>query len=159
MSAEYGWIVTIDYLCTLDAVADDIGSDVGTFGPRDISESIKLALQKNEPLTAETITDAQILQMFNEDHEVAAIDLTVATRPGWSERERRDAREHCAKIFNALGWKWRCKDADGEVYYEGRYIGPEDDSMFGPLEDFAKPNAGAIEIEYLNRVTQVWETL
>lgn len=55
--------------------------------------------------------------------------------------------------------RWRCKDADGEIYYEGRYIGPEDNNLFGPLEDFATPNAGAIDIAYFNPQTQAWEAL
>lgn len=45
--------------------------------------------------------------------------------------------------------RWRCRDDDGELYYEGRFIGPES-QMFGPLEDFATPDAGATTIEYLD---------
>ena len=55
--------------------------------------------------------------------------------------------------------RWRCKDGDGEVYYEGRYIGPGDERMFGPLQDFATPDAGASDIEYLNTDTGQWEAL
>lgn len=64
-----------------------------------------------------------------------------------------------------LGWfplavvHWRCLDADGLVYYEGRYIGPGDERMFGPLEDFATPNAGATSIEYLDQDTGRWVPL
>lgn len=54
--------------------------------------------------------------------------------------------------------RWRARDDDGELYYEGRYIGP-DDHTFGPLEDFATPNAGATSIEYLNEDTDTWEAL
>lgn len=54
---------------------------------------------------------------------------------------------------------WRTKDSDGELYYEGRYIGPDNERMFGPLEDFAMPDAGASEIEYLNPDTGAWEAL
>jgi len=53
---------------------------------------------------------------------------------------------------------WRCKDDDGELYYEGRFIGLDSD-MFGPLEDFAQPDAGATVIEYLNPDTNAWEAL
>lgn len=54
---------------------------------------------------------------------------------------------------------WRAKDSDGELYYEGRYLGPHDDRMFGPLLDFALPDAGASDIEYLNPDTNKWEAL
>src|SRR3954463_12887824 len=49
-------------------------------------------------------------------------------------------------------WRWRCLDDDGELYYEGRFIGDEI-RMFAPLEDFAQPDAGATTIEYLNAET------
>lgn len=48
------------------------------------------------------------------------------------------------------GRSWRAYDADGELMYSGRYIGPENESMFGPLEDFATPNVGATTIKYKN---------
>jgi hypothetical protein len=50
-------------------------------------------------ITAETITDEQILALFNAD-EIAAIDLAVATRPGWSAKDRLKARALCAAAFN-----------------------------------------------------------
>ena len=51
-------------------------------------------------VTVDTITDNQILALFNAD-EIAAIELTVATRPGWSADDRYEARARCAEIFNA----------------------------------------------------------
>jgi len=51
-------------------------------------------------LTAATITDDQIRELFYAD-EIAAIELTVATLPGWSTEDRREARAHCAELFNA----------------------------------------------------------
>lgn len=44
-----------------------------------------------------------------------------------------------------LPHKFRMKDDDGEVYYEGR---SSDDSSFAPLDHFGMPNAGATSIEY-----------
>ncbi len=44
--------------------------------------------------------------------------------------------------------RWRCKDADGELCYGGIFIGP-DEYMFAPLDDFCKPDAGAVTIEYM----------
>lgn len=55
--------------------------------------------------------------------------------------------------------RWRCLDDDGEVYYEGRYIGSGEADGFGPLEDFARPDAGATTIEYLNPANGQWEAL
>ena len=51
-------------------------------------------------LTADTITDAQINELFHAD-EIAAIELTVATLPGWSAKDRQETRAHCAELFNA----------------------------------------------------------
>lgn len=51
-------------------------------------------------LTAATITDDQIRELFHAD-EIAAIELTVATLPGWSSEDRRETRERCAELFNA----------------------------------------------------------
>lgn len=53
--------------------------------------------------------------------------------------------------------RWRCMDDDGELYYEGRFIGPES-RIFAPLEDFAMPDAGATTIEYL-APSGAWEAL
>lgn len=62
----------------------------------------------------------------------------------------------CLREGSAECKRWRCKDDDGNVYYEGRLIGEE---SFGPLDDFASPNAGATTIEYLNQETQTWSVL
>jgi hypothetical protein len=57
------------------------------------------------------------------------------------------------------GKSWRAYDDDGTLLYTGRYIGPlGGDEMFGPLEDFAMPNAGATTIKYKNG-RGAWETL
>lgn len=50
-------------------------------------------------------------------------------------------------------------DDDGKLYYQGRYIGPDDDDMFGPLDDFGKPNAGAVDIQYWDAFAGQWESL
>ena len=50
------------------------------------------------------------------------------------------------------GKKFTLHDDDGELCYKGRYIGPEDESMFGPLDDFGMPNAGCTEIRYGGKV-------
>lgn len=51
------------------------------------------------------------------------------------------------------GTKFRMRDDDGILYYEGRILidGDEDgEELFGPLEDFGMPNAGCTEIQYRN---------
>lgn len=54
--------------------------------------------------------------------------------------------------------KFKMYDDDGILYYTGLFIGDEAE-MFGPLDDFGGPNAGATEIRYLNRETGEYETL
>jgi hypothetical protein len=41
--------------------------------------------------------------------------------------------------------KFRLRDDDGELYYEGYLVGGEG---FEPLDDFGMPNAGATTIEF-----------
>jgi hypothetical protein len=55
--------------------------------------------------------------------------------------------------------EWRCLDSDGEVYYEGLYAGYGDGDMFGPLNDFCQPDAGAVEIQYRRSKQEEWRTL
>jgi hypothetical protein len=64
-------------------------------------------------------------------------------------------------IHHPQGRKYRMKDDDGEVYYEGvMVVTPEDgdDAEFRPLDDFGTPNAGATDIEYQQKHGG-WETL
>ena len=65
--------------------------------------------------------------------------------------------ETAARPFAPL--YWRCKDDDGELTHEGRYLGPRDERQFGPLFDLAMPDAGACHIEYLSADTGQWEEL
>lgn len=54
-------------------------------------------------------------------------------------------------IQHPQGRRFRMKDDDGEVYYEGiMVVTPEDgdEGEFRPLWDFGMPNAGATTIEY-----------
>jgi hypothetical protein len=64
-------------------------------------------------------------------------------------------------IAHSKGRKFRMKDDDGELYYEGLMVlTPEDgdEGEFRPLSDFGTPNAGATSIEY-QRPDGTWETL
>lgn len=67
--------------------------------------------------------------------------------------------EISVRLKNGEGRQWQAFDDDGVLYYEGLYLGPNDETMFRPLEDFATPNAGATTIKYLNAETGMWEAL
>lgn len=56
------------------------------------------------------------------------------------------------------GKKFQIRDDDNEKYYNGRYIGPDDETMFAPLWDFGAPNSGATSIFYKNEEGK-WELL
>lgn len=58
-------------------------------------------------------------------------------------RGTRGAREEglVDKLKNGEGVKFRLYDDDGELYYEGRYVGPDDETIFGP-QDWAMGYAG-----------------
>jgi hypothetical protein len=61
------------------------------------------------------------------------------------------------KPKDALSFK--IYDDDGIHYYDGWYLGPDGEDMFGPLTDFGGPNAGATTIKYRDKTTGKWETL
>lgn len=54
---------------------------------------------------------------------------------------------------------WMLYDDDGELYARGFYVGDDDDSLFGPLDDWGAPAWGATEIRYRNAATGKYETL
>jgi hypothetical protein len=61
----------------------------------------------------------------------------------------RGIRPEIAEALRAgEGVRWRALDDDNNAYYEGLYIGPDDETLFGPLNDFAMPDAGATDIQY-----------
>lgn len=60
--------------------------------------------------------------------------------------------------ITAIGIPFRMLDDDGKVYYFGLYKGPDDETLFAPLEDFGMPNAGCTAIQYRN-AAGAWETL
>jgi hypothetical protein len=63
-----------------------------------------------------------------------------------------------AEEITASGLAFRLHDDDGELYYEGLYVGPDDESLFSPLDDFGMPNAGCTTIQYHNALG-AWETI
>ena len=74
----------------------------------------------------------------------------------------RNARLTGLEILNhPQGRKFRMRDDDGELYYEGiMVVTPEDgdEGEFRPLSDFGTPNAGATTIEY-QKQDGTWEPL
>lgn len=64
-----------------------------------------------------------------------------------------------ASLSDGDGRKFQMFDDDREMYFTGRYIGPDDDDMLGPLDDFGTPDSGCTEIRYYNEDTKEWETL
>ncbi|PPG77454.1 hypothetical protein C5D98_14820 [Rathayibacter rathayi] len=68
------------------------------------------------------------------------------------------------QLAEGKGEPFRMFDDDGELYYEGRFLGnpnPEEadaEEQFEPLDCFGLPNAGAVRIEYRNAAGE-WETL
>lgn len=58
-----------------------------------------------------------------------------------------------ADLKKNKGYAFVMKDGDRNIYYRGRAIWDEeefDSGPYGPLGDFGLPNAGCVEINYLN---------
>jgi len=70
------------------------------------------------------------------------------------------AEEVTVRLKAGEGRRFRMKDDDGEVYYEGRIILLDDadpEAEFGPMDNFGAPNAGCTSIEYFENGK--WEYL
>jgi len=63
-----------------------------------------------------------------------------------------------AEQIKAQGKAFRMLSDDREVYYHGLYVGPDDETLFAPLEDYGTPNSGCTIIEYKNAAGR-WEVL
>lgn len=59
-----------------------------------------------------------------------------------------------ARLADGEGWVFRMYDDDGILYYSGRLVvsgdttREDEEAMFGPLQDFGTPNAGAVTIRW-----------
>lgn len=74
----------------------------------------------------------------------------------------RDISDEHVKLLNKRAPETRTfkmYDDDGNLYYSGRYVGPDGEDMFGPLEDYGTPNAGATEIRYRDSESSKYVTL
>ena len=69
------------------------------------------------------------------------------------------SQEHVDLLRLGDGIKFHLFDDDGNLMYEGRFLGDsESEDGFGPLDDFGTPNAGCTYIKYL-RLNGEWEQL
>ena len=55
-----------------------------------------------------------------------------------------------AEEIKAKGRQFKMFDDDGILYYEGYCLCDDDESLFMPLDNFGRPNAGCTEIHYKN---------
>lgn len=93
----------------------------------------------------------------DETNAVVDPDLRTSSRVGWTgPRDIAPAIEQ--QLRNGQGQRFKMFDDDGNLYYEGRYIGPDDETAFGPLTDLGTPDAGATRIDYQGRNGR-WATL
>lgn len=65
---------------------------------------------------------------------------------------------YSADAIKAQGREFRLLDDDGIHYYSGYYVGPDDESLFAPLDDYGLPNAGCTTIQYRDE-RGAWQTL
>ncbi len=109
------------------------------------------------------VTDATYAWLVTEDHiSDPGGGIDKRTRIGLEGPS--DAPEGLLELLRrGEGHRWRCHDDDGNLYYAGLFLDSENgvpqegeygltgmgDSGFGPLDDFCKPDAGAVTIEYL----------
>lgn len=71
----------------------------------------------------------------------------LPSRSGWVGP--RNIRANVEKRLQAgEGQSFKMYDDDGNLYYVGRYLGPDDETMFRPLDDLGTPDAGATRIDY-----------
>lgn len=50
-------------------------------------------------------------------------------------------------------------DDDGVWYATGKYVGPDDETLFSPLDDWARPSLGCTNMKLRNRETGKYEAL
>jgi hypothetical protein len=68
--------------------------------------------------------------------------------------------EQIARLNAGEGAQFRLKDDDGEIYFEGRFVGDEkSEDAFGPLDDYGLPDSGCTSIEYFNPAKEKWQAL
>jgi hypothetical protein len=77
-------------------------------------------------------------EIFSANKEIATERSAVGTiGPSTCTKSAQEIINHPKSV------KFRMKDDDGVIYYEGFLIGDE----FAPLDDFGEPNAGCTSIE------------
>lgn len=115
MSATYGWVIT--HVNTKD-LGDDMADEVGTIGPRDISDENLDMLKAGHGITFRMTDDDGIWyyrgRLIVDSDEYPALS-------DYSEPER---------DYYIASAPW------------------DEEEAFGPLHDFGMPNAGAVNLFY-----------
>lgn len=79
--------------------------------------------------------------------DLAASDL-VPSRVGTAGPRSLHANLH-GRLQEGQGIRFRLRDGDGELIYEGRFLGDANsEDGFAPLDDFGEPDAGCTSIAY-----------
>lgn len=122
--SQYAW--TIDRV-NVKELGDDMGEEVGTFGPRDASDELLDRLKRG---------DGHVFRMVDGDGI-------------WYYRGRIVFTDTEATPNARLT---KMNPGDNPIWIECGSIGEEG---FGPLEDFGTPNAGCVDIQYRVRVPNI----
>lgn len=108
------------------------------------------------------MTDSTYAWVVDTDH-LTAPEYDLPDRKG-TQGPGNAPDDLLVRLSKGEGHKWRCYDDDGILYYDGRYLSETDEQpseskhggcignlsedAFGPLWDFAQPDAGAVTIKY-----------
>jgi hypothetical protein len=94
--------------------------------------------------------------LITKDHTYNPLDILAKSEAGTMGGAD---TPYTAEEIKTKGAYFRMYDDDGDLYYEGYYLGGDGEDMFFPLDDFGTPNAGATEIRYRNKTTGKMEQL
>lgn len=87
----------------------------------------------------------------------------VITRDHFEHRDRRlvgpRATKYTADQLIECGKPFRLLDDDRNLCFEGKYIGPTDESMFSPLDNYGEGAAGCTIIQYQLGENSAWVDL
>lgn len=133
--ATYAWKITQDYLNEILSPEGKIilspDNDLGTMGPYNMPDHFKRQLDMED-----------YGQPYDYDIDR---DLPHHFKP----KPEDEPGTPNGRLF-------RIYDDDGTLYYEGVILG--DYSGFEPLDDFGRPNAGAVDIAY-GELTIAWNRI
>lgn len=120
---------------------DQIAVILGLSGTLELTE-----MKKEEEMKKKSSAYGWII---NKDHVADADAIAPSNSNAVGMMGPSNIGSDIQELLNAgEGKKFRMRDDDRELYYEGLYIGDDSEDMFGPLDDFGQPNAGCTMIEY-----------